>query len=91
MCPPELRDRIIVVAVAPFKYIDKELCKRVIHLVSKGDKIAYMDREGMEKNRDTIIFLDPHYDNTFDEHGIEGLTYSKGLVKILIEIFEGFN
>ena len=51
--PPEIRDRILVVAIAPGGYIYKETCAQVIHLRVNGlrDPIPRIDRKGAEEKK----------------------------------------
>ena len=75
--PPELRERIYVLAVAPGSYIERYLCKDVLHLVSKGDLVTNIDRDVRARCGSTIIELDPHPDafpQSFD-HFLTSPTY----------------
>ncbi len=48
-----------MIAVAPGAFIDKSLCKKVYHLVCKGDVVPLLDVKGMVRCGDTIQFLNP--------------------------------
>lgn len=71
--PKELRDKIMVIAVAPAAHIDERLCKNVVHLVSNRDVVPILDgargsnvtRLNSHPNRMDIIdhsFLSPTYE-----------------------------
>lgn len=57
--PPELRNRIIVVAVCPSFYIDKDLCWNIVHFCCERDFVHMLDRKGrkMAKQQGTIVGL----------------------------------
>ena len=57
--PEELRQRIMVLAIAPGCYIDDHLCKQVKHVVSTGDPVPHMDMAGYHRCKNSIILLDP--------------------------------
>ena len=52
--PKHLRERIVIVAVAPGCFISKHLCASVVHLVSSCDIVPRLDPIGCYINRDTI-------------------------------------
>ena len=57
--PPELRERILVVAIAPAAYIYKETCAKVIHYRAEWwrDFVPRFDRAGAKREKDTIVTL----------------------------------
>ena len=55
--PKELRDRIIVVAIAPLAYIPPNLCMKVTHYVCRSDPVTWIDRKGKQACKDTIIYV----------------------------------
>ena len=78
--PNEIRQRIDVLAVAPGGYIDKYLCRSVIHLVSKGDPIPWIDFFGRRRCKDTIVELDPHPNSfRFFDHSYTSPTYTNSV------------
>jgi RHS repeat-associated protein len=83
--PPELRQRIEVLAVAPGEFIDPALCKSVTHLVSKGDPIPHIaDHRGLKRFRDTIVSLDPHRNaSKIADHSFCSDTYKERIEKTL--------
>lgn len=54
---PDKRERIHVIAVAPGGYIDRHLCGSVVHLVSDGDIVHYIDFLGAARNGKTTTVL----------------------------------
>jgi RHS repeat-associated protein len=81
--PPELRDRILVVAIAPGGYIYRESCHRVVHYRAKAsrDGVPRIDQKGAEREKDTIIELDSHPDAPLFDHKFTSPTYRDQLAK----------
>lgn len=75
--PPELRDRILVVAISPAAYIDPRICAKVIHYRAAWyrDLIPRVDFCGARRMRDTIVTLPSDKDADFHDHGFESPTY----------------
>lgn len=90
--PPELRKRIVIIAIAPATYISRQLCHRVVHYVSKRDLVPMVDRSGKAQFGDTVVVLDPHPDVprlakfTYQDHGINSPTY-QAVIKQEIQKF----
>lgn len=76
--PPHLRERISVVAIAPAAFIEKRLCERVIHFVSR-DIVPFTDPIGMIRNWDTIRFISPSPSASWLDHNSISDTYIPGL------------
>lgn len=79
--PPELRARILVVAVAPGGYIYQESCAQVVHFRAhvNRDPVPYIDQGGIGRSRKTIVELDSHPDAPWLDHPFESPTYQKKL------------
>lgn len=80
--PVHLRKRILVVAIAPARYIDPALCGKVVHYRAKWwrDLIPYIfpflfDYDGMKKAEGTIITLESHPDAPLNDHGFGSPTF----------------
>ena len=73
--PPELRERIVVVAIAPGAYITQNLCGKVFHYVSRRDIVPLFDRRGKRLEKDTLIRLNPHPTVRFFDHHFLSPTY----------------
>lgn len=71
----ELRERIIVVAIAPAAYIDNYLCSEVHHYCSERDIVPYLDFRGRVRCRDTTTILKPHKNAPKVDHGFQSETY----------------
>ncbi|GAB4225537.1 MAG: hypothetical protein Tsb0021_00430 [Chlamydiales bacterium] len=56
--PQHQREQILVIGVGTSCYIDKDLCKRAVHINCTGDLITYLDYRGMFRNSDSIIWID---------------------------------
>jgi pimeloyl-ACP methyl ester carboxylesterase len=80
--PEHLRNRIIVVAIAPAGYIYKESCAQVIHYRVPGyrDPIPLYDGDGRSTSKDTTVILDSHEDADLIDHCFQSPTY-KGSLK----------
>jgi RHS repeat-associated protein len=82
----ELRKRIIVLAIAPGAYIHQSLCLSVTHFVSKRDIVPRLDLAGRKSCADTIVYLDPHKDAKWFDHGIKSPTYAEPLQDAWLKI-----
>ena len=82
--PKELRERIIVKAFAPFRYIPDNLCKEVSHYVSEGDIIHRFDRHGKRACADTIVTLERHPEAVgWIDHAFNSPTFRDSLCQSL--------
>lgn len=79
--PPELRERILVVAIAPAAYIYQETCADVIHYRAKPwrDFIPRIDILGAMRSRSSIRDLDSHPNAPLFDHRFTSPTYQKVL------------
>ncbi|MBS0622015.1 MAG: DUF687 family protein [Verrucomicrobia bacterium] len=84
--PPELRERILVVAIAPAAYIYQETCAQVIHYRAEGwrDFVPRLDRAGAKREKDTIVTLASHPDAAAFDHAFMSPTYQKLLKQQII-------
>ncbi|EFB40951.1 hypothetical protein pah_c177o006 [Parachlamydia acanthamoebae str. Hall's coccus] len=59
-----MRNRILVLAIAPAAYISKSICANVQHYRAKAwrDLVPRVDILGARRNRKTITTLDSHPD-----------------------------
>ena len=75
--PPELRERILVVAIAPGGYIYQETCAQVIHYRTElcRDFISHLDRSGAEREKKTIVTLQSHPCADLFDHEFMSRTY----------------
>lgn len=69
------RNRLIIVAIAPAAYINKNLCKKVYHYRSKNDIIPSIDVYGRYSCSDTTTILEPHKDAIGGDHSFQSPTY----------------
>lgn len=81
--PPELRERILVVAIAPGGYIYRETCANVIHYRAEWwrDFVPRWDSAGAIREKDTIVNLTSHQDAPTFDHDFMSPTYQKELRK----------
>ncbi|PJD93788.1 MAG: type IV secretion protein Rhs, partial [Parachlamydia sp.] len=79
--PPELRERIIIVAIAPGGYIYEECCARVTHVRVKKhrDLVPRFDQKGAQRAKGTII-EDSHPNASFFDHSFTSPTYRRELI-----------
>lgn len=75
--PASLRERILVVAIAPGAYIDKNLCGKVIHYRATlwRDCIPHIDISGAMRCRNTTRVLSSHPKADFFDHSFTSPTY----------------
>lgn len=79
--PKELRERILVVAIAPGAYIYRETCLDVFHYRAEWwrDFIPRIDLRGARREKDTIITLSSHPNAPIFDHDFMSPTYQKKL------------
>lgn len=77
--PPELRERILVVAIAPAAYIYKETCAKVIHYRAEWwrDIVPRFDRAGAKREKDTIVTLTSDSKASAFDHEFMSPTYQR--------------
>ena len=80
--PQHIRDRIIVVAIAPGAIVPREICHNSYNYVSKNrDLVPLSDVEGMRKYGNQLIHLDPHPDAKRWDHDFRSPTFAGVLQK----------
>ena len=79
--PPELRERILVVAIAPAAYIYQQTCAKVIHYRAEWwrDLVPRFDIFGAARAKDTIVTLTSHPSAGAFDHEFMSPTYEKKL------------
>ncbi len=79
--PPELRERILVVATAPGGYIYQETCAQVIHYRAEWwrDFVPRLDKSGSQREKGSIINLNSHPDASVFDHELTSPTYQERL------------
>lgn len=85
----DLRQRILVVAIAPSTYINKDFCGRVWHYASKRDPVPWLDLNARSQNRNTTHRLSPHQDAHFFDHDFESPTYEAPIRERSDKYFQG--
>ena len=83
---PSLRERILVVAIAPGAYIYRKTCAKVIHYRAKPwrDFVPRIDKAGAKRAQGTIIDLDSHADARMFDHEFASPTYMRRLRQHLL-------
>ena len=90
-CPEHVRNKVIVLAIAPAAYIDSNMCHQVIHYRAKFryDFIPYLfDGEGAARAQEqgTVFRLKSHPGaGYFGDHSFQSPTYKKFLEQHLIK------
>lgn len=81
--PPELRERILVVAICPGAYIYSETCGKVKHYRSEWHKdiVPRFDYHGAMRERHTITTLASHRNASRFDHGIMSPTFGEVIIK----------
>ena len=79
--PPELRERILVVAIAPAAYIYQETCAQVVHYRAEWwrDFVPRFDRFGAQRETDTIVTLTSDSEASAFDHELMSHTYQARL------------
>ena len=79
--PPEFRERILVVAIAPAAYIYQETCAQVIHYRAKWwrDFVPRFDRAGASRGKNLVVTLGSHPDAAGFDHEFMSPTYKESL------------
>lgn len=75
--PEELRNRIIVKAIAPGAYIDKSYACSVTHYRSTRDIVPLFDFVGAYRCRSSTVVLKPHPDAPLFDHSAQSPTYGR--------------
>lgn len=85
---PQEREKINIIAVAPGKYISKDLCNKVVHLVSYQDFVPFFDWYGrfQADSEGTVEFLRPNKPQRFPDHYIYCDVYQKRIQDCFKEI-----
>ncbi len=73
--PPEVRNRIKVLAIAPGKIIPTNLCYQSENFMSKRDIVPRLDLFGQVRYRGQLIILEPHDDADSFDHSIMSPTF----------------
>lgn len=79
--PHELRERILVVAIAPGAYIYQETCAKVIHYRAEWwrDFVPRFDRTAAKREKDSVVTLDSHPGASSFDHEFMSPTYQERL------------
>lgn len=92
--PPELRKRIMVVAIAPGGYVYQQTCAQVTHYrnaSARRDLVPRIDRDGAVRSKETIVDVVSHPDAGWFDHGFQSLTYEHYLREEISAFFKEFN
>lgn len=81
--PEELRERILVVAIAPVAYIYNETCMKVSHYraASARDFVPLFDLGGLFREHSTTEVLRSHPNASLHDHTFQSKTYERSLMK----------
>jgi pimeloyl-ACP methyl ester carboxylesterase len=79
--PPDLRERILVVAITPGAYIYRETCGKAWHYRTAywRDFVPRLDREGSRREKNTIVDLISHSDASTFDHEFTSPSYQERL------------
>ncbi len=72
--PKAVRDRIIVLAIAPVTIIPRHLCRASYNFASKRDSVPKYDIIGRRRYGNQLTLLDPHPEALEDDHGFDSPT-----------------
>lgn len=85
--PEELRKRIIVIGVAPSRFVEDKECHSAYHLISKSDRV-YLAGTGDIKNCSNVSYLTPHENATYWDHEFISETYVPKIKKLFKYIIQ---
>lgn len=98
---PEVRERVIVLAIAPAIFIEKELCRQVTHFVSSKDPVPYTTSSMSQARREgTIQWLSPTYAESpgkgmgrgvFTDHSFMSKTYKDTVDREVAALMREYN
>jgi RHS repeat-associated protein len=91
--PPELRERIIVVAIAPGAYVYRQTCAQVTHYrnaSAQRDLVPRIDRAGAARSKETIVNVISHPDAGWFDHEFQSSTYENYLSDEIYFFFKKF-
>jgi RHS repeat-associated protein len=90
--PQEERDRVECRAYCSGGYIDRHLCKSVVHYESKRDLVPMLDASGRQRCKDTIVRLEPNAPWNWkqglwywNDHGFTSKTFVKSQIRNIHE------
>lgn len=89
--PPELRERIIVVAIAPAAYIYQATCLQVVHIRNESpfrDFVPRFDLDGAKRANETILNVKSHPGADIFDHSFQSPTYMSELYLRLSRFFK---
>lgn len=75
----EFQHHILVLAIAPGGFINKEYCKDVVHYTSSHDFVCHLDPVGKARNKDNFHILKKHKDASFFDHEFSSPTFKEPL------------
>lgn len=75
--PTEVRQRIIVLAIAPAEIVPRKLCFQSYNYMSRRDFVTHFDIVGKMRYRDEVIILAPHQDASFFDHDFSSPTFAE--------------
>ena len=91
--PPELRKRIMVVAIAPAAYIYEQTCASVNHYIAESpmrDFVPRFDKAGKQRLKKNIVRITSHPDAPWFDHIFSSPTYVR-VLKIEIKNYIKFS
>ena len=77
--PKAIRNRIMVLAIAPAVIIPEELCKKSYNYKSRRDIVTLTDIVGCEKYAKELVVLEPHQDAPMFDHSFKSPTFTKAM------------
>ena len=90
--PKEVRQRIIVLAIAPAEIVSKTLCYESYNYMSRRDFVTHFDIVGKMRHRDELIILAPHPNANFFDHDFLSPTFAETIerhIKNYVEDYGG--
>jgi RHS repeat-associated protein len=85
-----VRQKIIVLAIAPSVIIPKDLCFNSYNYISRRDFVTHLDVAGKKKYGHEVIVLEPHPDAEWHDHGFLSPTFRDPLERQVLEYIENY-
>jgi YD repeat-containing protein len=87
--PPAVRERIIVLSIAPGTIIPSGLAYQVYHYVSKRDFVSKLDLKSNLLDGSQLIFLEPHEEAPLWDHDFSSPTYRDVIERHMMDYLRG--
>ena len=88
--PESVRQRIIVLAIAPAAIVPKKLCFQSYNYISRRDFVTHLDVKGKLKYGNQLQILEPHPDANFWDHELLSPTFKDTIDRHINDYIENY-